>query len=72
MPEFLVRVRAFVAVRVQGKIADELENFLAELRPLANIKWVRREQFHITLKFLGELEHNQKSGVRPLALTMGI
>lgn len=49
-------MRAFVAVRLPGKIADELENFLADLRPLANIRWVRREQFHITLKFLGELE----------------
>ena len=48
-------VRAFVAVRVPGNIADTLENFLAQLRPLANIRWVRREQFHITLKFLGEL-----------------
>ena len=53
MPEL---VRAFVAVRVAGEVADELENFLADLRPLANIRWVRREQFHITLKFLGELE----------------
>ena len=51
-------VRAFVAVRVPGKIADELENFLSELRPLAAIRWVRREQFHITLKFLGEVEHS--------------
>ena len=51
-------VRAFVAVRVPGKIADELENFLADIRPLAPIRWVRREQFHITLKFLGEVEHS--------------
>ena len=49
-------IRAFVAVKLPGKCADTLENFLAELRPLANIRWVRREQFHITLKFLGELE----------------
>lgn len=51
-------VRAFVAVRVPGGVADALENFLSELRPLARIRWVRREQFHITLKFLGELENN--------------
>ena len=51
-------VRAFVAVRVPGYVADELENFLAEIRPLAPIRWVRREQFHITLKFLGEVEHS--------------
>ena len=53
MPEL---VRAFVAVRVPGFVADTLDNFLAELRPLAPIRWVRREQFHITLKFLGELQ----------------
>lgn len=51
-------IRAFVAVKVPGQVADELENFLAELRPLAPIRWVRREQFHITLKFLGELERS--------------
>ena len=55
MPEL---VRAFVAVRIPGLVSDELENFLAEIRPLAAIRWVRREQFHITLKFLGELEHS--------------
>ena len=55
MPEL---VRAFAAVRVPGQAADELENFLADLRPLAAVRWVRREQFHITLKFLGEVEHS--------------
>ena len=49
-------VRAFIAVKIPGVAADILDNFLAELRPLAPIRWVRREQFHITLKFLGELE----------------
>ncbi|MBQ9405055.1 MAG: RNA 2',3'-cyclic phosphodiesterase [Synergistaceae bacterium] len=49
-------VRLFVAVKLPGHAADELENFLSELRPLAKIKWVRREQFHITLKFIGEIE----------------
>ena len=61
MPELF---RSFVAVKVPGNVADELENFLAELRPLANIRWVRREQFHITLKFLGELEHYEIERVK--------
>lgn len=51
MPEV---IRSFVAVKMPGNVADELENFLAEIRPLAKIRWVRRSQFHITLKFLGE------------------
>lgn len=51
MPEV---IRSFVAVKLPGDAADVLENFLAEIRPLAKIRWVRRSQFHITLKFLGE------------------
>ncbi|MBQ7155051.1 MAG: RNA 2',3'-cyclic phosphodiesterase [Synergistaceae bacterium] len=63
MPEL---IRAFVAVKLPGNVADELENFLAELRPLAPIRWVRREQFHITLKFLGELPHEDIEQVKEL------
>ena len=64
MPEL---IRAFVAVKVPGQVADTLENFLAELRPLAaNIRWVRRDQFHITLKFLGELPHEDIEQVKVL------
>ncbi len=49
-------IRAFVAVKMPDDVSEELENFLAEVRPLANIRWVKYGQFHITLKFLGELE----------------
>lgn len=57
-------IRAFVAVKMPKKISEELENFLSEVRPLANIKWVRFGQFHITLKFLGELEPDIISRVK--------
>ena len=49
-------IRAFVAVKLPEDIADSLEDFLDDIRPLSKIHWVKREQFHITLKFLGELE----------------
>ena len=49
-------IRAFVAVKMPDEVSEELENFLSEVRPLANIRWVKFGQFHITLKFLGELE----------------
>ena len=67
MPEL---IRAFIAVKVPGNIADELENFLADLRPLAKIKWVRREQFHITLKFLGEIESGVLHQVEDILMPM--
>ena len=43
-------------MKMPEDISSELENFLAELRPLSKIRWVKYGQFHITLKFLGELE----------------
>ena len=49
-------IRAFIAVKLPDYIADSLEDFLDDIRPLSKIHWVKREQFHITLKFLGELE----------------
>ena len=49
-------IRAFIAVKLPEDIADSLEDFLDDIRPLSKIRWVKREQFHITLKFLGELE----------------
>ena len=50
-PEIL---RAFVAVIPPGDVLDRLEGFVARLRPLALFKWTTREQWHITLHFLGE------------------
>ena len=47
-----------------GEVSEELENFLSEVRPLANIKWVKFGQFHITLKFLGELESHVITSVK--------
>ncbi len=61
MPEL---IRSFVAVKMPGDMADLLENFLSELRPLSKIRWVRRSQFHITLKFLGENSHEITEDVK--------
>ena len=47
-------IRAFVAVPIAEPKAKELESFLQSLRKLANLRWVTCEQFHITLRFLGE------------------
>ncbi len=61
MPEL---VRAFIAVKLPGNITDELENFLSELKPLAKIRWVKKENMHITLKFLGEIPHDVLEDVK--------
>ena len=49
-------IRAFIAVR----LSDEARRVVADLERLAGsprgVRWVRRENLHVTLKFLGNVE----------------
>ena len=50
--------RLFVAVSPPEDVARELERLVASLRPLAGrarLRWCRREQLHVTLRFIGEV-----------------
>jgi RNA 2',3'-cyclic 3'-phosphodiesterase len=53
------RYRLFVALAVPDDIKAKLEAAQADLRrvlPDRNVRWARREQFHLTLRFLGDVE----------------
>ncbi len=61
----LIRIRAFVSVNLPDEIADRLEGFLSSrVKPLSEMRLVTRDQFHITLKFLGEISLEQVVLVR--------
>lgn len=47
-------IRSFIAVHASEAASRELERLLTRLSPLARLRWVNRQQLHITLKFLGE------------------
>ena len=50
--------RLFVALTAPEPVRGEVEKAQAELRrcvPRARVTWTRREQFHLTLKFLGNV-----------------
>ena len=50
-------MRLFVAIEIPGDIRSALAVFVKELRRTApQAKWVRAENLHVTLKFLGETE----------------
>lgn len=50
-------MRLFVAIEIPTEIRKALAVFLRELRGIApQAKWVRAENLHVTLKFLGETE----------------
>jgi 2'-5' RNA ligase len=47
-------VRAFVAIRMSAQVEDSVAAAIDELkRPRDGVGWVRRENLHVTLKFLG-------------------
>jgi 2'-5' RNA ligase len=51
--------RLFVALPVPDDVKEKLEAAQADLRqvlPGRNVRWARREQFHLTLRFLGDVE----------------
>src|SRR6202047_4060447 len=48
-------IRAFVALRINPEVEDALAGFVEEMRLLASgIRWVRRTNLHLTLRFLGD------------------
>jgi 2'-5' RNA ligase len=50
-------MRLFVAIEIPSEIHDALAVFVREMRGIApQAKWVRAENLHVTLKFLGETE----------------
>jgi 2'-5' RNA ligase len=50
-------MRLFIAIEIAGEIRNAIAAFLKELRGIApHAKWVRTENIHVTLKFLGETE----------------
>ncbi len=52
------RIRAFVALRLSDEVEQAVADFIDSIRPADNphgsIRWVRRANLHLTLRFLGD------------------
>ncbi|MDN5363332.1 MAG: 2,3-cyclic 3-phosphodiesterase [Eubacteriales bacterium] len=60
-----MKKRVFIAIDIPEEIRDWLEEWQEELRRAGiTAKWVERENFHITLKFLGEVEVGKLENIR--------
>jgi RNA 2',3'-cyclic 3'-phosphodiesterase len=60
-------LRLFIAIPVPKDVADALDCTQIELRqslPSPSIRWTSRSQFHLTLKFLGNLDSTQLPPLR--------
>lgn len=64
-------MRLFVALEIPPAVRDNFEAMISELRPLApQWKWVRPENLHLTLKFIGELPAEDLDGIRGALLAV--
>ncbi|MCK5177522.1 MAG: RNA 2',3'-cyclic phosphodiesterase [Candidatus Aenigmarchaeota archaeon] len=50
-------LRLFIAIDLEKNLCSKLSELQKQISPdIAKIKWVEKENFHITLKFLGDVE----------------
>ena len=57
-------IRTFIACDIPNTIRKKIASFQSTLREYrADIKWVRPESIHITLKFLGDVEESKIQAV---------
>jgi 2'-5' RNA ligase len=63
-------VRLFVALETPSDVRDNLSAFLSEMRALTEklgekrVRWVRPENLHVTLKFIGEVADANLADIR--------
>ena len=65
-------MRAFVGIGLPGPCRAAITRALAPFREDAGrVAWVREQNLHLTLKFLGEIRPDQVSGLGPLLAEAG-
>lgn len=53
-------MRVFIAIKLPENIKEELDRLVTLLkRSISNVKWVEKENFHITLRFIGEVDEDK-------------
>ncbi len=58
-------MRLFVALEIPSAVRENLASLLQTLRAVSpQTKWVRPENLHVTLKFIGEVPETKLAGVR--------
>jgi 2'-5' RNA ligase len=53
-------IRAFIGVQIAAEVRARISQAIAQMAPeISGIRWVREDNFHFTLKFLGVIEEPQ-------------
>ncbi len=58
-------MRAFIAIELSNEIRDTLSQIQSHLKYAgADVKWVEKENIHLTLKFLGEISEEKAEEIK--------
>lgn len=58
-------IRAFIAIVIDPQVIRQIARAIARLKPqLTGIRWVQQTNFHLTLKFLGDIDEEK---IEPIA-----
>jgi 2'-5' RNA ligase len=69
-------MRLFVALEIPAAVRENLSAFLKEMHDLSEkrtekrVRWVRPENLHLTLKFIGEVADAKRDGIRAALSTI--
>ncbi len=57
-------IRAFIAINLEPQVVEEMAKVQAILKQAGgDIRWARPEGFHLTLKFLGDIQKSQTTDI---------
>ncbi len=58
------RIRTFIAIPLSAEVLAEIDKMIRTLKPEGrNVKWVRPQSIHLTLKFLGNITVEERERV---------
>jgi len=58
-------IRTFIAIEIETKVKDDIAVWQSKLKKVADgVKWVDKNNIHITLKFLGNIEESQITDIK--------
>ncbi|MCR5360115.1 MAG: hypothetical protein K6E55_09565, partial [Thermoguttaceae bacterium] len=54
------QIRSFIAVEISSQVRAKIARYLnSHVTDLKRVKWVAPDQFHLTLKFLGDVPQTE-------------